>query len=247
MAAQSVVSSDDRVLLPLLISGVAFGGVIFDLDGTLLDTESVLDSVIVETCESDFGVTVDDAALHSVRGLPDHGLNGWPSALLTKLGVDHELAPSLFSAVDARFAKRAGSTPMMPGASRVVTSLAARGVPLAIATSSTRAALTVKRVSHEKSIFSHFRAFICVEDVAPRAKPFPDAFLQAAAALKLECSVCVAVEDSVPGVTAALAAGCFVVAVPLPAHRELVRRLGAHLVLDSLDDWDVDALCVAVF
>lgn len=255
MAAHHAESSSfiNRRHALIIPAGVTIQGVIFDLDGTLLDTESVLDSCIAETCLKDFGLIADAASLHAVRGLKDHGLGGWPSTLLARLQPEVwalalkddtalERSESLFTAVDERFAVCAGSTPAMAGAVRVVNSLAKRRIPLAIATSSMRDAFNVKRVPHEDTIFAHFHSIVCVEDVAPRAKPMPDAFIKAAACLGLNPSVCIAVEDSIPGVTAALAAGCFVVATPLSAHREAVLTLGAHLVLDSLDDWDVDSL-----
>lgn len=218
---------------------------IFDLDGTLLDTERVLDECIIEACQSELGIAPSDEQLRAVRGLADHGEGSWPSALLASLGRAPACAEALFAAVDALFVQRAACTPVMPGAERVVASLAARRAPLAVATSSMRHALAAKRAPHEASLFSHFRAFVCVEDVAPRAKPMPDAFVLAARRLGLQPRECVAVEDSVPGVTAALAAGCYVVATPIAGLAEAVRALGAHLVLESLDQWDVEQLPLA--
>jgi pseudouridine-5'-monophosphatase len=228
-----------RLCLP---EGVLIRGVIFDLDGTLLDTERVLDECISEACVSEFGVAPSDEQLRAVRGLADHGDGSWPSVLLASLGRAASSAEALFDAVDALFVQRAARTPVMPGAVRVVASLAARRAPLAVATSSMRHAFAAKRAPHEASLFSHFRAFVCVEDVAPRAKPHPDAFILAARHLGLRPHECVAVEDSVPGVTAALAAGCYVVATPVAGLAQAVRALGAHLVLDSLEHWDVDHL-----
>jgi pseudouridine-5'-monophosphatase len=219
-------------------------GVIFDLDGTLLDTESLLDECASAACAALLGAPAPPAALHSVRGLPDHGPDGWPRALLLALGADAApaAAAALFAAADALFVARAGEARALPGAAALVGALAARGVPLALATSSTRAALALKRAAHEGAIFRHFSAFVCVEDVAPRAKPDPLCFERAAAALGLTPRECAAVEDSLPGVAAAVAAGCAVVAVPLAAHRDRVRALGAALVLNALDEWDASSV-----
>ena len=103
----------------------------------------------------------------------------------------------------------------MRGAYAAVAALAARGVPLAIATSSTKGAVALKRVAHEAAIFRHVSAVIDINDVEPLSKPHPRCFLLAAERLGVAPTACVAVEDSIPGITAAVAAGCTVVA-PLP-------------------------------
>ena len=233
-------------------------GVIFDLDGTLLDTEALLDECILEAAQ-ELGFSPSPADLLSVRGLADHGEGGWPSTLIARLqqpcsarvaGGAGARAPApetaasvaLFSSTDRIFTARAADVGAMPGAARVVGALAAARVPLAIATSSMRAAVALKRTRHEDTIFSHFGdRIVCVEDVNPRPKPDPLCFQKAAALLGLPPSACVAVEDSIPGITAAVAAGCITVAIPLPAHRDAARALGATLVLPSLDSWELGA------
>ena len=215
--------------------------VIFDLDGTLIDTEEVLDSCIVEACTS-FGATPSRAQLASVRGFSDEGPNGWPTSLLAQLQFP---APppspaALFSAVDALFLLRAPSAALLPGVADLVAALSAAGIPIAICTSSMRRHYDLKRSAHQASVFRHFSHAVCVDDVGDPAfaKPHPRPYLLAASLLGLPPGKCVAVEDSIPGITSALAAGCAVVAVPSARDAAAARALGAHAVLSSLAEWD---------
>jgi beta-phosphoglucomutase-like phosphatase (HAD superfamily) len=160
-----------------------FSGAIFDLDGTLLDTESLLDECAAEALHSLTGITAPASALNAVRGLADHGEGGWPARLLAEVRcTGAATGDALFAATDAIFVARVrdGGVPLMRGAAAAVAALAAARVPLAIATSSMRPALALKRARHERGVFEHFSAAVCVEDVAPRSKPAPDAFTAAA-------------------------------------------------------------------
>ena len=219
---------------------------IFDLDGTLLNTEECLDTCIVRAVTALLGAPPTAAQLDSVRGFPDHGEGSWPQRMLAQLGAAAAAAgvtpARLFAAADAHFEELIKQTPKMPGAGEAVAALAAAGVPMALCTSSMRHHVALKRQPHE-AMFAAVcggnpgRLAVCVEDVGAEAKPHPRPYLAAAALLGLPPAQCIAVEDSEPGITAAVAAGCFVVATPLPHLRQRAAALGAHLVLDSLLEW----------
>lgn len=221
-----------------------YAAVIFDLDGTLLDTEACLDACIVRAVKTLLDKTPSDAMLDAVRGLPDHGERSWPKLMLSQLAAPASITPeALFEESDRHFEGLIQTAPAMPGAAATVAALAAAGVPMCLATSSMRHHVALKRLAHE-AMFSAVcsgnpgsRA-VCVEDVGAEAKPHPRPYQMAAALLGLQPSQCIAVEDSVPGVTSAVAAGCYVVATPLPHLREAVAALGAHCVLTSLLEWD---------
>jgi HAD superfamily hydrolase (TIGR01509 family) len=128
------------------------------------------------------------------------------------------------------------SAPLLPGVERLTAHLAAHGVPMAVATSSSAPALAAKRRPHA-ALFARFAAFVTAEDVA-RGKPAPDAFLAAAAALRVPATDCLVFEDAESGVLAGLAAGCAVVAVPDPQlHADLAPFAPADQVLRSLQDF----------
>ena len=129
------------------------------------------------------------------------------------------------------------SAAVLPGVERLTAHLAARGVPMAVATSSSAKALAAKRTPHG-ALFARFAAFVTAEDVA-RGKPAPDAFLAAAAKLGVPPAECVVFEDAQSGVEAGLAAGCVVVAVPdATLHDSVEGFKAAQEVLRSLDDFD---------
>ena len=93
----------------------------------------------------------------------------------------------------------------MPGAAALVATLAAAKVPMAVVTSSMSSHVALKR-AHNSAIFDAMTVVVCVEDVQPLTKPHPRPFWLAAERLGLPASACVAVEDSLPGIRAAVAA-----------------------------------------
>jgi HAD superfamily hydrolase (TIGR01509 family) len=195
--------------------------VVFDCDGTLVDSEPLawrawetelalhgyeLTGADVERTR---GRSYRDVHAHfeeRIEGLPD-AASFWPrfSGRLFEL-LEAELTPFEDAVQTAR-------------------ELRARGIPIAIATSSPRERLD--RTLAAAGIADLFDVTVAGDEVA-RGKPAPDIFLAAAERLGVVPADCVAVEDSPPGVEAALAAGMTVVAVArAEEHRTL---LDPHVV-----------------
>lgn len=106
------------------------------------------------------------------RAAAAHLLSFFPDITLT---IDDYLAQRR-TAQDARWPH----VQLLPGAARLVAHLAAHGVPIAIATGSTRRNFELK-AAHLQHVFSHFGSdVVCGDDGAGRGKPFPDVFLAAA-------------------------------------------------------------------
>lgn len=133
------------------------------------------------------------------------------------------------------------SAAALPGVAKLVMHLHQHGVPLAIATSSSRAAVQAKRRNHE-ALFGRFDAIVTAEDIV-RGKPAPDVFLAAAQALGVPPTECCVFEDATAGVDAGLAAGCVVVAVPDRRIFTAVDELhhagfrNAHELLDTMEQF----------
>ncbi|MFI1099773.1 HAD family hydrolase [Streptomyces melanogenes] len=199
--------------------------VLFDMDGTLVDTERAWVEV-VEQVAARHGYALVGAGRTAVFG---RSVEDTAKMLYEPLAVHQDvLAAELGDGFAARLAD--GAEPR-PGALRLLSALRRDRVPTALVSASPRA--VVDRVA--ASLSGHrFDAVYGAEDTA-RTKPAPDPYLAAAAALGAEPSRCVAVEDTVTGVTSAEAAGCAVLAVP---SMEPIAPAAGRTVLASLEEAD---------
>ncbi|WP_380057391.1 HAD family hydrolase [Falsihalocynthiibacter sp. SS001] len=182
-------------------------GVLFDMDGLLLDTERL----------------ILDCYLHSASL---HSLGDIEPVLLSLIGVrrkecevilaseianDNLLADFLREA-DAAFRKRSGAgIPVKSGVQELLENLKGKGLPCAVATSSQT---LVAQVHLEMAGLLTFFETVTGGDQVVHAKPAPDIYVMAAQTIGLRADECVAFEDSDPGTRAAHASGARVVQVP---------------------------------
>jgi HAD superfamily hydrolase (TIGR01509 family) len=168
------------------------------MDGTLVDTEPYwMDAE--QALMADFGLPWGAEDGLSMLGLPllaaAEVLRGHGVPLAAETIVDRLLR----SVVDAV----AEAAPWQPGAWELLAALGAAGVPCALVTMSYRTlAEAVTRHAPEGT----FAAVITGDEVV-HGKPHPEPYLRAAAALSVDITACVAIEDSPPGVGSALASG----------------------------------------
>ena len=193
----------------------AVRGVIFDLDGTLVDTEPLYRRAF-EAALAAFGRAIDQPAYGALIGLatPDR------MALLTqRFGADFPC--DAFKAEYNRQKQRhlADAAPLKPGAGQLLDLLNARGIPVALATAASAA--STLPLLQRLEIHQRFGAVVTRDDVS-RRKPHPDPFLHAARLLLADPAECIVLEDSAPGIEAAHAAGAIPVLIPdlaaVPAH-----------------------------
>jgi HAD superfamily hydrolase (TIGR01509 family) len=149
---------------------------------------------------------------------------------------------------------RRGRVPLRPGVARLTAEAAAAGLRLAIVTSASRSTLApILRHSLGAALVRQFDVLVSARDVA-RKKPAPDLYLLALARLELEPHECVAIEDSQSGLAAALAAG---IATVVTTNDNTVHEdfAGARLVVDTLGEPEapsavlhgrLDGACVTV-
>ena len=209
------------------------------MDGVLLDTERFYTEVtqqIVGRWGKTFdwsvkGQMIGRKALDAARYLVE--------ALELPITAEEYLAER-----EAGLAALMPTADAMPGAVELTTALHDRGVPQAVATSSSRQFFELKTQRHGPWFARAFSVVITGDDPRfHRSKPAPDIFLLAARDLGVDPATCVVVEDAPAGVTAARAAGMQVVAVPDPGM-DRSRYADADLVLGSLTDLDLAMLHV---
>ncbi len=183
--------------------------VIFDMDGTLLDTERLIIEAGLAAFDQ-LGLPGRVDVLHAMVGLTGEAV--W-QPMWDAFGRDFDLAAYETVWMDAYARVHALGVPLRPMAAELLAVLAARGIPVALATNSRRqSALENLALA---GIAGHFpNAHVHGRDSVAAPKPAPDLFLLAAAGLGANPARCLVFEDSDPGVVAALAAGMVVVQVP---------------------------------
>lgn len=180
--------------------------VLWDMDGTLVDTEPYWMTAEAQLVASFGGSWTDADAIQLV------GSGLWHSArILQSHGVDlseDEIIERMTSRVLEQVAV---SVPWRPGAKELLVELHSLGVPCALVT------MSVRRMALDivgSLGFEAFAAVIAGDDVT-HSKPHPEPYLAGAAALGVDAADCVALEDSAPGIASAVAAGAVVIGVPL--------------------------------
>lgn len=200
-------------------------GVVFDLDGTLIDSEALVREAHFAACHA-LGYTMSDAQFLSLVGMHREAND---LQLRAYYGDDFPL-DRFIEATRAHVGERAA--PLKAGALELMDVLDALGAPFALATSSRRP--WVERHFAAYDLDRRFRAVVTRQDVE-NGKPDPEPYLKASAALGLAPMQVLALEDSHAGVRSAHGAGCMTVMIPDLLSPDDEMRAKA-LVLASLDD-----------
>ncbi|MGR6973684.1 HAD family hydrolase [Streptomyces cynarae] len=200
--------------------------VVFDCDGTLVDSERHWQQAR-DTVLRGHGVVPDAEFTHRSKGLHYTECGALMARLAGRPDRAEEMTRQLLAAFRALVA---GDPVPMPGARALVTALS-RTLPLAVA--SNCPADVVEFSLESVGLRHHFR-HIVVPGAGVRPKPHPDTYAEAARRLGVECGRALAVEDSVNGLKAAAAAGLRAVGVGRRPGGEAVAL--ADLWVDTLED-----------
>lgn len=204
--------------------------VLFDMDGILLDTETIYTEVTQEYV-AQWGKTFDWSIKSNMVGRP-----AIEAATYLVETLDLPVSPADYLADrEDHLLERMGSAKALPGAEALTRALHGAGIPIAVATSSPRKFFE-RKTGHHAEWFSLFDAIITGDDSRiGKGKPAPDIFLLAASAIGAPPTESLVVEDSPAGVTAGKAAGAQTLAVP---HTGMDQSKLAHadVIVESLAD-----------
>jgi beta-phosphoglucomutase len=182
-------------------------GVLFDMDGVLVDSERFIARAATMMFE-ELGVKVNPEDFHPFVGT---GENRYIGGVAEKYGIKVDL-PIVKARTYEIFGEIARNNLYpLPGAGEFISRCRNKGLKMALATSADR----VKMVINLTEIGlppETFNSIITGEDVVNK-KPFPDIYIKAAESLQLQTEECLVVEDAVSGIRSGKAAGCKCLAV----------------------------------
>jgi HAD superfamily hydrolase (TIGR01509 family) len=202
--------------------------VIFDMDGVLADTEPIYMEINRDLL-SELGVTtLPFEQLLPYVGIPAKRM--W-TELRTRFELQQPLSELIRLEKDLQVQHLRGmkQIPEIPGVRPLLEELRQMGIPMAVASSSSRE--IVELILSKVAVRHFFRATVSGEDVS-QGKPAPDIFLKAAATLGTEPQKCLVIEDSPPGVKGARNAGMLCVGFA-NANSGKLDLSGAELILSD--------------
>ena len=221
---------------------MSFDLVIYDCDGTLIDTETLYGDISLAICQ-EIGLShwTLDHYVEQLVGIPwADGMKIIEAALGRPLPADFEAR--IEDAVSLRLETELRA---LPGVREALTLMAGRRC---VASSTVLEPL--RRNLALAGLIDLFDPHVFSASQVARGKPSPDVFLFAASQMGAEAGRCLVLEDSVPGVLAARAAGMQVAGFTGVAHdkarmRERLLAAGAAGVIDDFSDWPAEAARLA--
>lgn len=205
--------------------------VLWDMDGTLVDTEPYWMTAEISLVERYGGTWTHEQSLELVGlGLDDAARVFQRAGVRMPVG---EIVDTLTSGVMQQLAT--AGVPFRPGARELLRSLREAGIATGLVT------MSLRRMASTVVDLIDFDAFdvVIAGDDATRPKPFPDPYLQACTALGVDVRQTVAIEDSPNGVRSAVAAGTVTLGVPHIISLEGTGASGLWPTLDGRDAADI--------
>jgi HAD superfamily hydrolase (TIGR01509 family) len=188
------------------LNSPVLAAVLFDMDGTLIDSEKVWD-VSLEDTAAWLGGRLSVAARERMVG---SSMARSVAIMHEDLGIEADPQASAAFLTQRTLELFGGPLPWKDGARELLDAVAAAGIPEALVTATHRQLtnLALHTIGGER-----FGAIVCGDEVS-RSKPDPEPYLRAAQLLGVPIRDCLVIEDSILGVTAGERAGAVVLGVP---------------------------------
>lgn len=216
-----------------------FAGVLFDMDGTLVDTEPLWHAA-EKSLMDDFNTPWTAADNNFCVGGPPERVTNYMADLVRETGQPRPEPEAIMDGFMRFMRDEITNEPLklQAGASDLLQEVSDSGLPSALVSSSPR--LLMDAVLAQ--LGSHWFDYTLAGDEVEQLKPSPFPYLQAAAAIGVDPDWCVVIEDSAPGVESGEASGAFVVALQHSvAFNSTVRRVAvpslSGVSLADFNDW----------
>ena len=205
-------------------------GVLFDLDGVLLDSEGQY---------SIFWRAMDERFPTGIEGFSNY-IKGFHLPRILGYFANDEIREQIVQAL-VEFEKNMRFE-FFPGAIALVKRLRDMGIPMAIVTSSDHKKMQALFSQHPE--FPALFDTIITGDMVTRAKPDPDCFLLGAQRLGVDIKDCVVFEDSRNGLIAARASGARVIGIATTLSADIVASL-SDLTIPCVNDLDIEQIFIS--
>ncbi|ACY16093.1 HAD family hydrolase [Haliangium ochraceum] len=209
--------------------------ILFDLDGTLVDTERETAEALARALERGLGITIDQQDRDFIIGRSWVAIYDGLRSRYPALSWPRERLIEATAAAREEVFADSGIT-VLPGALATIDGFAHLGRALVTGSSRVEAEQALRALGRADA----FDAIFTSEDVST-SKPSPEGYLAAAKALGVDPGECVVIEDSEAGIAAGLAAGAHVVAVRV-ANFHGQDQSRAHRILDDLESFTPELL-----
>jgi HAD superfamily hydrolase (TIGR01509 family) len=209
--------------------------VVFDMDGTLTDTEALWDKVR-RGLAAEEGLIWPESATLAMMGM---STQEWAAHMVDVVGLSGTAEEAAVRTITVlRDLYRTEGMPVLPGAPDAVRRMASRWT-LGLASSSPR--VLIDTGVEQLGLTALIKEALSTEEVGGAGKPAPDVYLEVCRRLGADPTRSVAIEDAPNGIRSAHAAGMAVIAVPPHFHPPGPEVLAlADAVIDSLDDLSIE-------
>lgn len=206
--------------------------ILFDMNGVLVDDEPLHFLAFQEILAAmGYSLTKETYEAHCLGTTDEYGFRAIVPAILGVDAGDDGIARAVREKAACYQRLLNGAIPWMPGGRELIHALRDKGYRLALATGAVRseAEMVIAGLGAE----GIFETVLTGEEIR-RSKPDPEPYLTTAERLKVAPERCLVIEDSIPGVRSAKAAGMTCVALTSSHSAEALAQAGADMVVDSL-------------